>query len=120
MKNVVFGGAHPSVSHPFCDVYSAKAYVDEINAYLAANDGWNAAGNLGGREANLVPFSDFTMEDSEGNKWDGYTPENTPYEARKCNRAKLVYGRCQGAPVRGGVLVEKTSALQNATYYYGL
>lgn len=57
--------------------------MDDINAYLTANDGWNADGSMGGREVNLVPYSDFFMEDSEGNKWEGYTPKNTPYKARK-------------------------------------
>eukprot|EP00752_Nemacystus_decipiens_P008074 g7217.t1 len=64
----------------------AKAYIDEINAYLTTNDGWNADGSMGGREANLVPFSDFSIEDSEGNKWKGYTPKNTPYKLSRKNR----------------------------------
>ncbi|CAN0194683.1 unnamed protein product [Scytosiphon promiscuus] len=58
----------------------AKAYIDEINIFLDENDGWNADGSMGGKEYNLVPFSDFPYTDSSGNKWKGYTPENTPYK----------------------------------------
>lgn len=86
MKRFVL--TYPHDSHycyrPSFDVYLAKAFVDEINAFLTANDGWNADGSMGGRQANLVPFTgDFSFEDSEGNQWKGYTPQNTPYKARK-------------------------------------
>lgn len=66
----------------------AKAYVDEVNAYLTQNDGWNADGSMG-RQFNRVPFSDFAMTDSAGNSWTPYTPKNNPYEVshgRQCNQ----------------------------------
>lgn len=91
----IFAAPCPTIDHqpwtiphprclPFCfppkSSPSAKAYIDEINAYLNENDGWNADGTLGGREFNLVPFSDFSYRDSSGNKWGGYTPKNSPYK----------------------------------------
>ncbi|CAB1104024.1 CPO-like [Ectocarpus sp. CCAP 1310/34] len=59
----------------------AKAYIDEVWAFLMENDGWNADGRLGGREVNLTPFTgDFVFSDSAGNTWDGYEPKNSPYK----------------------------------------
>ncbi|CAM9609976.1 unnamed protein product, partial [Hapterophycus canaliculatus] len=64
----------------------AKAYTDEVKAFLDENDGWNADGSLGGREYNLTPFSDFSYKDSSGNRWNGYTPKNTPYKVTRRKR----------------------------------
>ena len=57
----------------------AKAYADEVYAFLDENDGWNADGSMS-REYNRVPFSDFSMTDSAGNSYEPYTPVNTPYK----------------------------------------
>lgn len=70
----------------------AKAYADEIDAYLIENDGWNADGSMS-RDFNRVPFSDFDITDSEGNSWEKYVPRNTPYKVsrlgRRCPREVL-------------------------------
>ncbi|CAM9482619.1 unnamed protein product [Ectocarpus fasciculatus] len=58
-----------------------RAYANEMWDYLAANDGWNSDGSLGGKEFNRIPFSgDFTLTDSQGNAWTPYIPCNTPYK----------------------------------------
>lgn len=57
----------------------AKVYVDDIYDYLLKNDGWNADGSAG-HDFNKVPFSDYSVTDSEGNSWTPYTPVNSPYE----------------------------------------
>lgn len=66
----------PSVETPWG---LAKAYVDEVTAFLARNDGWNADGSLS-RGFNRVPFSDFAITDSAGNSWEKYVPQNSPYK----------------------------------------
>lgn len=58
----------------------ARAYVDEINAYMAESDGWNADGSLS-RDYNRIPFSDYSVTDSAGNSWTPYVPNNSPYQA---------------------------------------
>eukprot|EP00904_Undaria_pinnatifida_P002795 jgi/Undpi1/12516/HiC_scaffold_6.g02185.m1 len=63
----------------------AKAYADEVYAFLDDNDGWNADGSMS-REYNRVPFSDFSMTDSAGNSYEPYTPVNTPYKLRNRHR----------------------------------
>lgn len=57
----------------------AKAYVDEVTAYMLENDGWNADGSKS-REFNRIPFSDYAAEDSAGNTWTPYEPQNSPYK----------------------------------------
>lgn len=69
-------------------------YVDEINAFLDENDGWNADGSMGGREYNLTPFSDFSYKDSSGNKWKGYTPKNSPYKVSTSGKLARVDATC--------------------------
>lgn len=73
---LVLGDAEPSVETPWG---LAKAYVDEINAWLTENDGWNADGSAN-RKFNRVPFSDYEITDSEGNSWTPYVPRNTPWK----------------------------------------
>lgn len=67
----------------------AKAYVDEVNAYLTENDGWNADGSMN-RDFNRVPFSDFSKTDSAGNSWTPYKPRNSPYEVSHCTQIEYV------------------------------
>lgn len=59
----------PSVETPWG---LAKAYVDEVIAFLTANDGWNADGSKS-RDYNRTPFSDYSITDSAGNSWTPYT-----------------------------------------------
>lgn len=66
----------PSVDTPWG---LAKAYFEEVLAFLDENDGWNADGSLS-RDHNRVPFSDFAMTDSAGNSWSPYEPVNSPYK----------------------------------------
>lgn len=65
------------------DIYTpwglAKTYVDEVMAYTLANDGWNADGSKS-REFNRIPFSDYLVKDSAGNRWTPYQPRNSPYK----------------------------------------
>lgn len=68
----------PSIDTPWG---LAKAYVDEVTAFLVKNDGWNADGSLS-REFNRIPFSDFAITDSAGNSWEPYVPKNSPYKVR--------------------------------------
>lgn len=72
----VLDGAEPSIATPWG---LAKAYVDETNAWLTENDGWNADGSAN-RKYNRVPFSDYAIMDSEGNSWTPYIPKNSPWE----------------------------------------
>lgn len=59
------GGPEPSTDTPWG---LAKAYIDDVWAFLMENDGWNADGRLGGREVNLTPFTgDFVFSDTAGN-----------------------------------------------------
>lgn len=74
--SVILGDEDPSIATPWG---LAKAYVDEVYAYLLMNDGWNADGSSG-RDFNKIPFSDFAVTDSDGNSWSPYTPANSPYE----------------------------------------
>ena len=60
----------------------AKAYSDEVFAFLLENDGWNADGSAS-RDVNLVPFSDYAITDSAGNSWSPFVPANSPYEVRE-------------------------------------
>lgn len=66
----------PSIDTPWG---LAKAYVDEINAYMNDNDGWNADGSLS-RDYNRVAFEDFSATDSAGNSWTPYVPQNRAYQ----------------------------------------
>lgn len=61
---------NPSVETPWG---LAKAYVDEVAEFLAANDGWNADGSMS-QDYNRTPFSDYSITDSAGNSWTPYTP----------------------------------------------
>lgn len=66
-----------------------RAYANEMWDYLAANDGWNSDGSLGGKEFNRIPFSgDFTLTDSQGNAWTPYIPRNTPYRVSHLSDGK--------------------------------
>ncbi|CAM9150528.1 unnamed protein product [Ectocarpus sp. 8 AP-2014] len=78
------GDPEPSTDTPWG---LAKAYIDEVWAFLMENDGWNADGRLGGREVNLTPFTgDFAFSDSAGSTWDGYEPKNSPYKFSSTER----------------------------------
>lgn len=68
----------------------AKAYIDETSAYLVENDGWNSDGSLS-RNHNRIPFSDFSVEDSAGNSWRPYRPQNSPYEVRHLHASPAAY-----------------------------
>ena len=59
----------------------AKAYVTETFAYMLENDGWNADGSES-RQFNRIPFSDYAIKDSAGNKWTPYQPQNSPYKVQ--------------------------------------
>eukprot|EP00752_Nemacystus_decipiens_P017791 g15951.t1 len=83
LLEVAEGEPEPSTDTPWG---LAKAYVDEVWSSVE-NDGWNADGGMGGKEYNLVPFTgDFSYEDCAGNKWNGYTPKNTPYKFKHKKR----------------------------------
>lgn len=60
----------------------AKAYVDEVFSYLLENDGWNADGSMS-KEYNRVPYSDYAYTDSDGNSWELYEPQNSPWEVSR-------------------------------------
>eukprot|EP00903_Cladosiphon_okamuranus_P012376 g11599.t1 len=84
LVDVADGDPEPSTDTPWG---LAKAYIDESMGFLMENDGWNADGGLGGKEFNRVPFTgDFFYQDSAGNEWDGYTPENTPYKFKRTKK----------------------------------